>query len=70
MLNQRIIFNEHQTDQYNQLYNAYIKELSQGEASVMDFKNLLKDIAAKNQESLLLKMEKQFLINSYNYLNY
>jgi hypothetical protein len=70
VLNQRIIFNEHQTDQYNQLYNAYIKELSQGEASVMDFKNLLKDIAAKNQESLLLKMEKQFLINSYNYLNY
>ena len=70
VLNQRIIFNEQQTDQYNKLYNAYTKELSQGEASVMDFKNLLKDIAAKNQESLLLKMEKQFLINSYNYLNY
>jgi hypothetical protein len=70
MLNQRIIFNEQQTDQYNKLYNAYTKELSQGEASVMDFKNLLKDIAAKTQESLLLKMEKQFLINSYNYLNY
>ncbi len=70
VLNQRIIFNDHQTDQYNKLYNAYTKELSQGEASVMDIKNLLKDIAAKNQEALLLKMEKQYLINSYNYLNY
>ena len=69
-LNQRIIFGELQTDQYNKLYNAYSKEISQGEASVMDFKNLLKDIAAKKQEILVLKMEIQLLINSYNYLNY
>ncbi len=70
VLNQRIIFGEQQTDQYNKLYNAYSKEISQGEASVMDFKNLLKDIYAKKQEILLNKMEIQFLINSYNYLNY
>lgn len=69
-LEERIIFNEQQTDQYNKLYNAYSEELSQGEASVMEFKNLLKDIAANKQENLLLKMEKQALINSYNYLNY
>lgn len=69
-LDQRIILNEQQMDTYNKLYNVYSMELSQGEASVMDFKNLLKDIAAKNQESLLLEMEKQYLINSYNYLNY
>jgi cell division protein FtsB len=41
-----------------------------GEASVMDYKNLLKDISAKKQELLQLKMEKQFLINSYNFLNF
>lgn len=69
-LDQRIILNEQQMDNYNKLYNVYSIELSQGEASVMDFKNLLKDIAAKKQESLLLEMEKQYLINSYNYLNY
>lgn len=69
-LNQRIILNEQKTDQYNKLYNAYSKELSQGEASVMDFKNLIKDISANKQENILLKMEKQFLINSYNYLNF
>jgi outer membrane protein TolC len=70
ILDQRIILNEQQMDNYNKLYNVYSMELSQGEASVMDFKNLLKDIAAKNQESILLEMEKQYLINSYNYLNY
>lgn len=69
-LDQRLEIIEEQTDQYDQLYNAYRKELSQGEISVIDFKNLLKDIVAKKQESLLLKMEKQMLINSFNYWNY
>lgn len=69
-LNQRITLSENQINQYDKLLNIYNKELSQGEISVMDFKNLLKDIASKKQESLLLKMEKQLLINSYNYWNY
>lgn len=69
-LEQRIQLIETQLEQYDKLYNVYNIELSQGEASIMDFKNLLKDIAAKKQESLLLKMEKQTLINSYNYWNY
>jgi len=69
-LDQRLKIIEEQIDQYDQLYNAYRKELSQGEVSVIDFKNLLKDIVAKKQESLLLKMEKQMLINSFNYWNY
>jgi len=61
---------EKQVAAYGKLYDAYSKELSIGEASVMDFKNLLKDIATKKLELLQLKTEKQFLINSYNYLNY
>jgi hypothetical protein len=69
-VNQRIMLYEQQVDQYSDLYNAYSRELSQGEVSVMDLKNLIKDIAAKKQEILQLKMEKQLLINSYNYLNY
>jgi len=67
---ERIILNEMHVDKYKHLAEAYSKELSLGEASIMDFKNLLKDIAAKNQELLQLRMEKQFLINSYNYLNF
>ncbi len=69
-VDQRLRLFEQQADQYDKLYNAYSKELASGEASVMDFKNLLKDIAAKKQETLLLKMERQLLINSYNYLTY
>ena len=67
---ERIILNELQADKYKHLADAYVKELSIGEASVMDYKNLLKDIAANNQELLQLRMENQFLINSLNYLNF
>jgi hypothetical protein len=69
-INQRITLIEHQASQYDLLYQAFTKELSQGETSVMDFKNLIKDIAANKQENLQLKMEIQLLINAYNYLNY
>jgi small-conductance mechanosensitive channel len=67
---ERISLKENQAEQYKRLYEAYVKELSLGEASVMDFKNLMKDISALNHELLQLKTEKQFLINSYNYFNY
>ena len=69
-IDQRLLLFEQQADQYDKLYNAYSRELSLGEASVMDFKNLLKDIATKKQETLLLTSERQLLINSYNYLTY
>ena len=69
-IDQRLLLFEQQADQYDKLYNAYSRELSLGEASVMDFKNLLKDIASKKQETLLLTSERQLLINSYNYLTY
>ena len=55
---------------YKNLYNLYSLELSQGQVSIMDFKNLVRDISAKKQEELRLKMQKQILINSYNYWNF
>ena len=69
-LAERTILIENQLKQYDKLYKAYQDELNQGLLSVMDFKNLLKDITAKKQDFLLLKMEKLMLINSYNYWNY
>lgn len=69
-LNQRRIILENQLIQYDKLYKVYSDELAHGLVSVMDFKNLLKDITSKKQDFLLLKMEKQLLINSYNYWNY
>ena len=69
-LNERGKSLENQLNQYDKLYNVYSDELAHGLVSVMDFKNLLKDITSKKQDFLLLNMEKQLLINSYNYWNY
>ncbi|MDP4238539.1 MAG: TolC family protein [Bacteroidota bacterium] len=69
-LKERIAMIENQLKQYDKLYAAYQNELRQGLISVMDFKNLLKDMTAKRQDYLLQKMEKQLLISSYNYWNY
>jgi outer membrane protein TolC len=69
-LSERTALIQDQLKQYEILYSAYENELKQGLISVMDFKNLLKDITAKKQDYLLLSMEKQLLINSYNYWNY
>jgi len=69
-LNERTVLIENQLKQYEKLYDAYQNELKQGLISVMDFKNLMKDITTKKQDFLLLKMEKQLLVNSYNYWNY
>jgi hypothetical protein len=69
-LDQNIDLCNQQIIQYDKLKNTYSMELSQGEVSVMDFKNLLRDISSKKQEIVNLKMERQILINSYNYLNF
>jgi len=61
---------ERQLNDYQDLLNMYMEELTQAQISIMDYKNLYKDIAAKKQEKLLLQMEKQALISSYNYWNY
>lgn len=69
-VDKQITLNNDELSKYDILYSAYSKELAQGMISVMDLKNLLKDIAMKKQEKSLLQMEKQLLINSYNYWNY
>jgi hypothetical protein len=69
-LDERKILLENQLNQYDKLYKVYSDQLTQGLISIMDFKNFLKDRIAKKQDYLLLKMEKQLLVNSYNYWNY
>lgn len=69
-LNLRMLLADEQLIQYDKLLSVYAKELTQGEISVMDYKDLFKDIAAKKQQRLLLKIEEQQLINSYNYWNF
>jgi hypothetical protein len=36
----------------------------------MDYKYFIKEISTKKQEKLLLEMEKQIVVNAYNYWNY
>jgi len=67
---ERILLTKGKSDRYEILKEAYLKELSIGEASVMDIKNLLKDIASNRKDLLQLRMEEQFLINTYRYLNF
>ncbi len=59
-----------QITQYELLLNAYKEKLRLSEISVMDLKILFRDMSIKKQELLLLEMEKQTLINAYNYWNY
>jgi outer membrane protein TolC len=66
-LDKRISLARKQLDDYNKLLEIYKTQLGQGEISVMDYKYLLKDISEKKQEKLLLEMEKQIVINAYNY---
>ena len=69
-LNKRIGLADAQLKQYDELLKMYKAQLNQGDVSVMDYKYLLKDISEKSQEKLMLEMEKQLVINAYNYWNY
>ena len=69
-LGKRILLNDNQLTKYDQLLKVYHVQLTQGEISVIDFKNVVKDIAVKKQDRLMLGMEKQALIVSFNYWNY
>ena len=69
-VNSRLEIVTRQLEKYRELLELYAFQLSQAQVSVMDYKNLVRDISAKKQESLLLEMQNQALINSYNYWNY
>jgi hypothetical protein len=56
-----------QLNQYEIIVKAYHNEMAQGLVSIMELKNLVKDYAAKKQELLQVNIEKQWLINMYNY---
>jgi len=61
---------QEQIEKYTLLAESYQKSLQLGTVSIMDLKNIVKDMSAKKQELLRFEMEKQFLINSYNYWNF
>jgi len=70
LIGQRMTLYEQQINQYDQLYEVYREEMPMNMVSVMDFKILLNDMSSAQKEYLTLEMEKQILINAYNYWNY
>ncbi|RLD36512.1 MAG: hypothetical protein DRI74_08945 [Bacteroidetes bacterium] len=70
LIDKSIEINTQQLNEYQDIMNRYIAELRQAQISVMDFKNLVRDIAKKKQDFLLLEMQRQALINLYNYWNF
>lgn len=69
-INNRILLANKQLEQYTELLGIYKIQLEQAEISVMDYKYLIKEISTKKQEKLLLEMEKQIVVNAWNYWNY
>ncbi|MDM8160078.1 TolC family protein [Labilibaculum sp. K2S] len=69
-LEQRVNVISQQLEKYDILVDTYNNELSIGEMSIMDLKNLLRDVAVKRNEMVTFTMERQALINTYNYWNY
>ncbi|TSA34983.1 MAG: TolC family protein [Porphyromonadaceae bacterium] len=69
-IEKRIQLTDNQLNKYDELVKVYHVQLSQGQISVIDFKNIVKDIATKKQDRLMLYMEKQALIISFNFWNY
>lgn len=70
LVEKRKVLTDRQLNQYDQLLKVYRAKLAQGEISVIDYKTILRDLAAKKQERALLDLEEQALIISYNYWNY
>lgn len=70
LIDERINIVENQLLKYDKLMEMYNLQFFQGEVSIMDFRNLIKEIYTKKQEKLSLHLQKQSLINSYNYWNF
>jgi len=59
-----------QNKSYDNLIRIYKTEFSQGQLSAIEFVNVLRDKVNLHLELIDLKMQKQALINTYNYWNY
>ena len=69
-LEQRIATIQQQLKDYNSLMTFYKKEFMQGQLSVINYINTLKNRMAVNRDYLLLQTNRQLLINLYNYWNW
>jgi outer membrane protein TolC len=66
----QIKLTQNQLNKYDVLLEAYKKEVSAGQISIIDFLTILKNKASLTGQYHLLFLRKQSLINAYNYWNW
>jgi outer membrane protein TolC len=69
-IDKRIALKDSRIQKFEKLIEIYKIELSNGQISVIDYINSTRNYSSVLQENIILKMQKQALINEYNYLNY
>lgn len=70
LIDNKMLLITNQINQYTQLIQVYNARLMAGDIQIMDYKNLLKDFAAKKHDLIVLGLEKQSLISYANFWNY
>ena len=68
-INKQINIRKEQLIDYDNLLKIYKLQVSQGQLSIINFVEVLKKYSDNKKEKLLLEMQKQILINTYNYWN-
>jgi outer membrane protein TolC len=69
-ITERLVLTEDQLKEYQKLLDLYKLELSRGQISVINYINVLKNMATTQRDFVLLQSNKQLLINLYNYWNW
>ena len=69
-ITERIVLTEDQLKEFQKLLDLYKLELSRGQISVINYINVLKNMATTQRDFVLLQSNKQLLINLYNYWNW
>jgi outer membrane protein TolC len=69
-IDERITLTDDQLKEYQKLLEFYKQELGRGQISVINYITVLKSMAVTQRDFVLLKTNKDLLINLYNYWNW
>jgi hypothetical protein len=69
-IGERLTLTEDQLKEYQKLLEFYKQELSRGQISVINYITTLKNMAVTQRDLVILKTNKELLVNLYNYWNW
>jgi len=69
-IGERLILTEDQLKEYQKLLEFYKQELSRGQISVINYITTLKTMAITQRDFVILKTNRDLLVNLYNYWNW